>query len=89
MASCAGPAGASLGGADASAVSTGSRRGRTDEEPQMDTSTAPCSARAAARLVRRCVAGDIGRERREIEVEPVTVPAPAEPAPAPAEPQPA
>jgi hypothetical protein len=49
----------------------------------MDTSTAPRPARVVARLVRRCVAGDIGRERREIEVEPVVEPAPAQPQPAP------
>ncbi|MGY1620563.1 hypothetical protein ACI789_00005 [Geodermatophilus sp. SYSU D00965] len=57
----------------------------------MDTSTELRSARVAARPVRRCVAGDIGRERREIEVEPLTEPAPAEPVtePAPAAPAPA
>ncbi|MGY1594553.1 hypothetical protein ACI79D_21465 [Geodermatophilus sp. SYSU D00708] len=57
----------------------------------MDTSTAPRSDRVAARPVRRCVAGDIGRERREIEVEPLTEPTPAEPVtePVPAAPAPA
>ncbi len=63
------------------------------EEPQMGTLTASPSSRAARvadPLMRPCVAGDIGVERREIECEPVADPAPAQPAPTvPAQPAPA
>jgi hypothetical protein len=52
----------------------------------MGTLTASPSSRAtrvAGPLVRPCVAGDIGVERREIECEPVADPAPAAPSPEP------
>jgi len=59
----------------------------------MGTLTTSPSSRAARRarpLMRPCVAGDIGEERREIECEPVADPAPAVPAPpVPAQPAPA
>jgi hypothetical protein len=60
----------------------------------MDTLTASSSpdTRVAGPLPRPCVAGDIGPERREIECEPVSDPAPARPDPvptAPAQPAPA
>ena len=60
----------------------------------MDTRPAPRTPRTVP-AAEPCVAGDIGPERREIEFEPVSDPAPAapspvpEPAPAPAEPAPA
>ncbi len=52
----------------------------------MGTLTASPSSRAtrvAGTLMRPCVAGDIGVERREIECEPLADPAPAQPQPAP------
>jgi hypothetical protein len=54
----------------------------------MGTLTASPSSRAARAdpLMRPCVAGDIGVERREIECEPVADPAPAQPQPAPTPP---
>ena len=55
----------------------------------MGTLTASKSSpagRVAGPLMRPCVAGDIGVERREIECEPVADPAPAQPDPAPAAP---
>jgi hypothetical protein len=55
----------------------------------MGTLTASPSSRAAQvadPLMRPCVAGDIGVERREIECEPVADPAPAQPQPAPTAP---
>ena len=55
----------------------------------MGTLTASQSSRAARvapPLMRPCVAGDIGVERREIECEPVADPAPAQPQPAPSVP---
>jgi hypothetical protein len=55
----------------------------------MGTLTASPSSRAARvadPLMRPCVAGDIGKERREIECEPVADPAPAQPQPAPTAP---
>ncbi|MBM7807513.1 hypothetical protein JOD57_003350 [Geodermatophilus bullaregiensis] len=58
----------------------------------LTASPSPRATRAAGPLVRPCVAGDIGVERREIECEPVADPAPAQPDPAPtapAEPAPA
>ncbi|MGY1710623.1 hypothetical protein ACI8AC_14055 [Geodermatophilus sp. SYSU D00758] len=55
----------------------------------MDVLTvAPASTTSVPRA-RPCVAGNIGRERREIECEPVADPAPAAPTPAPAPPVPA
>jgi hypothetical protein len=50
----------------------------------MGTLTASPSSRVAGPLMRPCVAGDIGVERREIECEPVAAPAPAQPQPQPA-----
>jgi hypothetical protein len=55
----------------------------------MGTLTASPSSPAtlgAGPLMRPCVAGDIGVERREIECEPVADPAPAQPHPAPTAP---
>jgi hypothetical protein len=52
----------------------------------MGTLTASPSSRVAGSLMRPCVAGDIGVERREIECEPVADPAPAQPQPAPSVP---
>ena len=55
----------------------------------MGTFTASPSSRAArvaGPLMRPCVAGDIGVERREIEWEPVADPAPAQTQPAPSVP---
>jgi hypothetical protein len=52
----------------------------------MGTLTASPSSRATGPLMRPCVAGDIGVERREIECEPVADPDPAQPQPAPSVP---